>query len=160
MKRHTFCLLLFFVALFSNMSAQQKNIIQELESPSSGGTVVVGSNPAVAALFGTPQNNTEKDAAGFMKMSGFRIQVFMGSNHRSAREEATKRESLLKEKFPELSTYVIYDAPNWKFYAGDFLTKDEAMLYRQQIQKAFPEFGKEIYTVIDKVNVPVYSPVE
>jgi hypothetical protein len=159
MKRHTFCLLLFFVALFSNMSAQQKNIIQELESPSLGGTVVVGYNPAIAALFGTP-DNTEKDAAGFMKMNGFRIQVFMGSNHRSAREEAVKKESLLKEKFPELSTYVIYDAPNWKFYAGDFLTKDEAMLYRQQIQKAFPEFGKEIYTVIDKVNVPVYSPVE
>lgn len=152
MKRAIFLFIL-SVAFSFGMSAQHNNIIKDLESK---GTISIKSDPAITALLGMPLDKTA-DASGFIKMNGFRIQIFMGNNPRSAREEAFKKESLLKEKFTELHTYVIYDAPNWKLYAGDFLTKDEAMLYRQQIQKAFPEFGKEIYTVSDKVNIPQYS---
>jgi len=79
----------------------------------------------------------------------------MGSNPRTSETEAIKRQTQLDEKFPELKTYLNFDAPNWKLYAGDFLTKEEATLFRLQILKSCPEFGKETYVVSDKINVPV-----
>lgn len=148
------------VALSVSLKAQQNTIIDDLEiSSGSQGIVSVESDPAITALLGTPIDKG-KEASDFMKISGFRIQVFMGSNPRSAKQEAHTKETLLNEKFPELASYVKYDAPNWKLYVGDFLTKDEAMVFRQKIQKAFPEFGKEVYTVIDRINVPIYQPAE
>jgi hypothetical protein len=163
MKPYIFFLFFFSIVISFGLNAQQKTIIEELESSSfvnSEGTISVESDPAITALLGVPLEKTGKEANGFIKMNGFRIRIFMGNNPRSAKEEAFRKENQLKEKFPELATYVNYDAPNWKLYAGDFLTKDEAMIFRKKIQKAFPEFGKEIYTVIDRINVPVYSPVE
>ena len=145
MKRYLIFLFFLFVAHSFYLSAQQK------------GTFIIEEDPAITALLGKPLEYGGKENADVIKMNGFRIRIFMGSNQKTAREEALEKQALLNEVFPELATYLNYDAPNWKLYAGDFLTKEEAMVFRQRIQKSFPQFGREIYTVSDKVNIPIHK---
>ncbi|MDR3339477.1 MAG: SPOR domain-containing protein [Candidatus Symbiothrix sp.] len=131
------------------------NIIQDLETHVPGqGLISIRSDSKITNLLGSPLQQVNVDENSYTKVNGFRIQVFMSNNPRTARNEANHKESQIREIFPELATYVNYEAPNWKLLAGDFMTKEEAGVFRQKIQKAFPEFGKEIYTVSCKINVP------
>ena len=160
MKRCIFFLTLFSAVLCLNANAQQRPIVAELESSSIGqGTISIESDPAISSLLGKSGLNP-LETKETISTNGFRIQVFMGSNPRSAREEALKKKYLLNEAFPELATYVSFDSPHWKLLAGDFLTRDEAMVFRQKIQKAFPDLGKEIYTVTAKINASLQPSAE
>lgn len=138
------------------VNAQQITIVEDLQTPQSGqGAISVEASSDIMALLGTSTLSAVKSDSEFITMSGYRIQVFMGNNPRTAKNEVQSKQAQINEKFPELATYVKYDAPNWKLFAGDFLSREEAMVYRQKIQKEFPDFGKELYTVSDKVKILV-----
>jgi hypothetical protein len=130
------------------------SIISALQSNGSGsnGTITIVSDPKISALIGRPSGNGS-NRGQVVKMNGFRIQVFMNNNPKTAKGEANQKESLIRNSFPEITTYLKYDAPNWKVLAGDFMTRDEADVFKQKIQKAFPAFGKEMYIISDKINI-------
>lgn len=139
-------------------SQSAANIIEELESYSGSleGEIHVKSDPAITALIGKPNSQLETIGNhGYIERSGFRLQVYMGSDPSRARSEASFRQVSINEKFEDLSTYLGYDAPNWKLLAGDFITREEATVLKQQLQKEFPQFGKEIYIVVDKIRIPL-----
>jgi hypothetical protein len=144
-----------FIGCLSAVSAQiRPTIIQDLESQVWGeGTIRIECDSKIMDLLGRPSPNNSADESAIVKINGFRIQVFMSNNPRTAKGEANQKENQIKETFPELATYVIYEAPNWKLLAGDFMTKEEAGIFKQKIQKAFPGFGKEIYTIPYKINI-------
>jgi hypothetical protein len=130
------------------------NIIHDLESHVQGeGIIQIEVDSKITNLLGTPSHKQGMEENTITKISGYRIQIFMSNNARTARNEAAHKESLIREIFPELATYIDYQAPNWKLLAGDFMSKEEAGLFKQKIQKAFPEFGKELYIVADKIIV-------
>ena len=159
--------LIFVLCLYNIDTIQAQNetsvntytIIDELESntSSSQGEIRIHSDPKITALLGFPveEVSVSTGKSEYLRMPGFRIHVFMGNNPRQSRSEAFSKEKQIKEVFPDLSTYVTYEAPNWKLLVGDFMTKEEAVVFKQNLQKAFPHFGKEMYTVSDKIKVPV-----
>lgn len=149
--------LLFALLIFSGLQAQT-TIVEDLESVSvtgNEGVIVIFSDPAITALLGTSSPGAALEEGELVSRSGYRLQVFMGNNPRTAKNEAFRKQEMIRELFPELTTYANYDAPNWKLLAGDFLTREEAQLYKQKLQKAFPQFGKEIYTIQDTVKIAV-----
>ncbi len=142
------------------LSAQNKptHIIDDLQSQtnSSEGIIRVISDPEISALLGNPSNQMNMtENFDFVERTGYRIQVFMGNDPSTARSEASSRQATIKGTFPELSTYLNYEAPNWKLSAGDFVTREEATVFKQKIQKEFPQFGKEMYIIVDKIKIPV-----
>ncbi|MDR1683139.1 MAG: SPOR domain-containing protein [Candidatus Symbiothrix sp.] len=138
-----------------NISAQ--TIIDELQAnvDSSEGVIRVECSPAIAALIGTPIPSSAENREETITRPGFRVQVFMGSKPGAARAEATSKQNTIKEQFPELPVYMTYNAPNWKLTVGDFTTREEANLVKQQLQRAFPEFGQEMYLV--SATIKMYS---
>jgi hypothetical protein len=156
MKHSVFSLILFAVGF--NCVQAQTSIIEELESNSNpaDGVIHIESDSAITALIGTPNNRLiTSESYSYIERSGFRIQVFMGNDHNTARSEASSKQASIKDAFPDLSTYLTYEAPNWRLLAGDFTTREEATVFKQQLQKEFPQFGKEMYIIVDRIKLPI-----
>lgn len=133
-------------------------IFDSLQEPASGkGKVVIRQDPAIKKMVGVRLSGDKFQKTGsesFIKVQGFRAQVFTG-NQRTSKDEAFKREREIKEVFPDLATYVTYTAPFWKLRAGDFRSHEEAFDLKRQLMEAFPSYGKEIYIVKEEVNIPL-----
>ena len=82
---------------------------------------------------------------------GYRIQVFSDRNQRTAKSEALSRERNIKEAFPEMGTYITYDAPSWRLRVGDFRTRDEAASRLAELKELFPGYD-EMIIVVDLIN--------
>jgi len=132
----------------------QRTIVDDLQRPVAGeGTVTVEAEKAVNDLIGIPAlvgENTETEA----KIDGFRIMVYIGNDPKKSKSEAAYRQAQIQEKFPEINAYIRYEAPNWKVVAGDFLSRENAESEMRNIRKQFPEFGREMYILQDKINFP------
>jgi hypothetical protein len=154
--KYLYFLLIFFFAVFGSNKVQSQNIIDDLQSTPtlSEGYIHIESDAAITALIGVPGNRVSTDNTDAVERSGYRIQVFMG-NHSGARSEANSKQASIHNAFPDLATYVNYEAPNWKLLAGDFLTREEATVVKQQLQREFPNFGKEMYIIVSKIKIPV-----
>ena len=148
-----------FICIVGLCSIQaQTRIIDDLQTQtsSSEGVIKITSDSAISALIGKPINQTNSQGKyDFIERKGYRIQVFMGSNPNSARGEASSKQTSINAAFPTYATYLTYEAPNWKLSVGDFLTREEATVFKQQLQKKFPTFGKETYIIVDKVKIPI-----
>jgi hypothetical protein len=88
-------------------------------------------------------------------MSGWRIQVFSGNNQRISKIEAFRKETDLKTSFPELSTYVKYNAPIWRLRVGDFQNYPDAQKMLLQLRHAFSAYSHEMSIVRDRIQVKV-----
>jgi hypothetical protein len=158
MKYVKFILFLLAELCFSGIQAQVKQvtIIDDLETLVPGdGVIQITSDPKITELIGILSPETSIGEDNYIKTNGFRIQVFMSNNSQTARKEITDKGSLIKEAFPEIATYRDYIAPNWKLLVGDFMTKEEAEVFRKKLQKAIPGLGKEMYIVSEKINIPL-----
>lgn len=69
------------------------------------------------------------------KYNGYRIQIFSSSNNKL---EAVKAKSEFLRAFPEVKSYLVYQAPNYKVRVGDFLDRLEATKELLLIQEHFP----------------------
>jgi hypothetical protein len=87
-------------------------------------------------------------SAGLYK--GYRLQVISTAK----RDDANKMKTDLMNRFPEQKTYTLFQSPNFKVRIGNFLKKEDAEKYRNQISKFFP---KGIYIVEDTIE---YTPLE
>jgi hypothetical protein len=136
----------------------QETIIDALESPSTNeGIIEIKSEPSITNLLGRPDSKITAESENYtvVKINGFRIQVFMGNDPKKSRAEAFDKQNLIRSAFPDMETYINYDTPNWKVLAGDFLTQEEAGFFKETLQKEFPQFGKEMYVVMDKINLRI-----
>jgi hypothetical protein len=87
-------------------------------------------------------------SAGLYK--GYRLQVISTAK----RDDANQMKTDLMNRFPEQRTYTLFQSPNFKVRIGNFLKKEDAEKYRNQISKFFP---KGIYIVEDTIE---YTPPE
>ncbi|WP_439506143.1 SPOR domain-containing protein [Sediminibacterium sp.] len=81
---------------------------------------------------------------------GFRLQVISTPK----RDDANQVKTDLMNRFPDQKSYTFFQSPNFKVRIGNFLKKEEAEKYRNQISKFFP---KGIYIVEDTIE---YTPPE
>ncbi len=68
---------------------------------------------------------------------GYRIQVASLSGTAS-KNRAFEMKERLKESFPEVESYVVYDEPNFKVKVGDFRTRLDAYLFLQRLRGEYP----------------------
>ena len=145
----TWCVAL-CVFCVDNLHAQ--TIVDDLQSHTnvSDGIIRIRCDSAIIALIGKPNSQFAADgSSNFVERNGYRIQVFM----EKVRAEASSKQQSVQNAFPELSADLRYEAPNWRLLVGDFISYNEAISFQQRLQKEFPQFGKEMYIVSDKIKL-------
>ncbi|OAV76019.1 hypothetical protein Barb7_00326 [Bacteroidales bacterium Barb7] len=160
-----FLFLFLLLSITSRLSAQEgaeviQTIFDSLEKQGRGkGNVVIRQPASIRALVGSRRHgeNVEKnDDEAFLKLPGYRTQVFSGNNQRMSKEEAFEKEREIRSLFPDVSTYVSYTAPFWKLRIGDFRTSEEADRLLRRLTEAFPTYGKEMYIVKEEIRIPLH----
>lgn len=81
-------------------------------------------------------------------LSGYRIQIFFGTNRNDAQLQQAKFMSL----YPEWSreSYVLYFDPNWRVRVGNFYRKIDAQPMMVELQR---DFGG-VFLIPDKIELP------
>ena len=145
-----FSLLLFAVVVSSMMSAQ--NIVKSLESNVPGeGKVVIYQDAAIEALLGAEHTFEGNESRRVLKSTGYRVQVYAGSNSRVARNEATQVGERVKGYFPEVSVYTFFASPRWLTRIGDFRSIEEADAMMRKLKST--GIFKEVAIVKDNINI-------
>ena len=80
---------------------------------------------------------------------GYRIRIFSESGQ-LARPNATNVRARFFNKYPDIETYLVYDAPNFKVYVGDFRTRSEALKVQRKISRDYPYS----FIISDRINFP------
>ncbi len=122
------------------------------------GVVSVHQSAAIRDMVGAHKHGTNVEEDGnkvFLKIRGFRTQVFSGNNQRTSKKEAFDKEKEIKELFPDVPTYVTYNAPFWKLRVGDFRSHEEAYQMMRMLMSSFPAYAKEMYIVKEEVKIPL-----
>ena len=81
---------------------------------------------------------------------GYRLQVL--NSH--SRDEAFKAKADLVQLFPDQKSYVLYQSPYFKVRIGNFIEKSDALLFKDQLAKKYPQ---NAYIVEDIIE---YTPTE
>ncbi|MEO1418786.1 MAG: SPOR domain-containing protein [Bacteroidota bacterium] len=84
------------------------------------------------------------------EVSGFRIQIYSGSS----RSRAISLNAGLMSRFRSQVSYLEYSAPNYVVRIGDFMEREEAILFVAKVRQVYPG----AFIVPDKVKVPKYNP--
>ncbi|MEG1545446.1 MAG: SPOR domain-containing protein [Tannerellaceae bacterium] len=157
--RITLSLLLLLTAGVLSAQESATTIFDALQETGSGKADVTVHQPsAIKNMVGARMHgeNIEKtDDGTYLKVQGYRTQVFSGNNQRSSKEEAFRKEKQIKELFADVPTYVTYTAPFWKLRVGDFQSHEEAYQMMRLLINAFPAFAKEMYIVKEEVKIPL-----
>ena len=78
------------------------------------------------------------------KTTGYRVQVFAGSNTRRDRQRAEQAKAQLKNLFPDEAVYVHFYSPRWICRIGNYRTYDEALRMKKEIK----QLGFESATIV------------
>ena len=152
-------LLVAFAASAQSSGGQSQSIFDTLENGGAGkGQVEIHQSEALRNMVGKRlygENVEKTDSMAYLKVQGFRAQVFSGNNQRKSKDEAFSKEKEIKEFFPDVPTYVTYTAPFWKLRVGDFRTHEEAYRMQRQLMEAFPAYKKEMYIIREEVRIPL-----
>lgn len=139
---------------------QASTIFDGLEASGSGrGQVIVNQPEAIKNMVGKRMYGAQverTDTETFLKVQGFRTQVFSGNNQRMSKDEAFRKEKEVKALFPDVPTYVTYNAPFWRLRVGDYRSHEEAYRMMRLLIGAFPSYGKEMYIIREEIKIPLY----
>jgi hypothetical protein len=78
---------------------------------------------------------------------GYRLQVLSTND----RDYAMKIRTQLLQRFPDQKVYMFYQAPYVKLTFGNFVTKQEAELYKKQISRMLG--GASVYTLSQRIEI-------
>jgi hypothetical protein len=125
----TFLMLFNFLALFSQSSPNNHNVAED----SSNGKLIINQDDRLDDLLHRHIEINKKTQG----IPGFRIRIFSQSGQ-SARINAIDVQAKFFSRYPDISTYLDYDPPNFKVYAGDFRTRSEALRMQREIRRDYP----------------------
>lgn len=117
-----------------------------LSSAQTRGKVEVIKDPLIDTLIAKRPTLNKSNITGDETTSGYRVQIFFGSNRQSAYDAQAK----FNEEYPELRTYITYNEPNFKVRAGDFRTRLEAEKLVKEISPMFTS----LFIIPEKINPP------
>ena len=110
---------------------------------------VVHQDSAITLLLEDKSYNRQR---GQRQVSGFRVQVYASNTPQVAKNEALDLHETLSSQV-SMAVYVISEPPFWKVRLGDFLTREEAIEYKNQLNVLFPHLQGSTYVVPDQVTV-------
>ena len=111
--------------------------------------VIVHQDSAITLLLEDKSYNRQR---GQRQVSGFRVQVYASNTPQVAKNEALDLHETLSSQV-SMAVYVISEPPFWKVRLGDFLTREEAIEYKNQLNVLFPHLQGSTYVVPDQVIV-------
>lgn len=111
--------------------------------------VLVHQDSAITLLLEDKSYNRQR---GQHQVSGFRVQVYASNTPQVAKNEALDLHETLSSQV-SMAVYVISEPPFWKVRLGDFLTREEAIEYKNQLNVLFPHLQGSTYVVPDQVTV-------
>ena len=120
------------------------------------GRVELQQDPRLEELL-CPRPNALRTGAGgeVYYAAGYRVRVFSGNNQVQSKTLAYQIEGEMKDKMPDLQTYVVFKTPNWRLLVGNYRTSEEAIAALRDLKKAFPERGREMFVVKDEIELPL-----
>lgn len=121
---------LFLILLLPQMLWAQSHIYG---SNRSKGRIEIKGDVAVSQLV---QKHVELNER-VRTIPGYRIQVASLSGS-SSKNRAFDMKERLREAYPGVEAYVVFDEPNFKVKVGDFRTRLEAYVFLQHIRADFP----------------------
>jgi len=68
---------------------------------------------------------------------GFRLEIFFSSDN-NAREQAMRVRNEFNLIFPDITSYLLFQTPNFKVRIGDFRNKSEALKTKAYITSKYP----------------------
>ena len=148
----------FFLIAQLGMGLSAQSIIDHLQKDGAGlGTITIHQDNEIAALLSADlasAKSTQSSSAskGTLKKQGYRVQVYVGSNTRASKNEASQVAAEVRSKFPELTVYAMFNPPRWLCRVGDFRTIEEAHAAMRELRKE----GKfrEVSVVKDQIVLP------
>jgi len=123
---------IFFAPLFS--SAQTRGKVEVVKDPLID--TLIARRPQLNKTIGVSESTS----------SGYRLQIYFGSNRQSAYNAQAKFIS----DYPDVPTYVTYIEPNFKVQVGDFRTRLEA----QKLQSDLNGMFSSLFIIPTKINPP------
>ena len=137
--------------LFSLNSFSQDTI---LHRPADSSSVIVHKDPRIDLLVKKQiQINEETTRESRRVGKGYRLLVINTNN----RDEATAAKTKVYTFFPELKSYLLYQAPYFKLKVGNFKDKKEAEAYQKKLQKYFPD---GVFIMNDTIEVNLEKEIE
>lgn len=151
-------LLLTLSALTGHLQAQQEtNIIEKLTKDKPGeGTIRIVQDSRIAALIGQRGEGSFIETDGnfqYIRSKGYRLQLYMGNNPKKSKAEAFNMEKAVKAIYPELNTYVTFNAPFWKLKVGDFKSWEEADRLLREFKEQHKSISKEVFIIKDDIRL-------
>ncbi|NDV79253.1 SPOR domain-containing protein [Dysgonomonas sp. 511] len=137
-----------------------RTIIEDLNSRKAGqGRITVMQDETIDKILGIRQeiDTTKKlgyvdPNAEYVKVKGFKIQVFSGNNQQRSKREAESKKAQVRSAFPELEAVVNFQSPVWRLRVGNFVKKEDAETVLKEMKKKLPSLGREMYVVSDVVK--------
>jgi hypothetical protein len=120
------------------------------------GIVVIHQPETIRQLVGTridSENIDVENGKTYLITEGYRVQVYSGNNQRTSKDEATNKQHKINELFSDVRTYLVYNAPFWKLYVGDYRSFEEASHMLRNLREIFPQNKNEIYIIEDKIRL-------
>ena len=111
--------------------------------------VLVHQDSAITLLLEDKSYNRQR---GQHQVNGFRVQVYASNTPQVAKNEALDLYETISSQV-NMPVYVISEPPFWKVRLGDFLTREEAVEYKNQLNVLFPHLQGSTYVVPDQVIV-------
>lgn len=162
LKRGLICIAAILALTIQIVEAQEKGEVKEVKdtailqlqefraamkiNPVESNTVVV---PSGSINTVNPSTTTTKpvirSAATRVKVRGFRVQIFAGSNRNQAFAEQTRFRSMYKD----VDTYITYDEPNYRVKVGDFRSRSSANNLMRELRQYF----KNVFVFSESVFV-------
>ena len=137
--------------LFSLSSFSQDT---PLNKPVDTTAVIVHKDPRIDLLVKKQiQINEETSREARRVGKGYRLLVINTNN----REEAAAAKTKLYTYFPELKSYLLYQAPYFKLKVGNFKEKKEAEDYQKRLEKYFP---KGVFIMNDTIEIKLDKEAE
>lgn len=139
------------IATVQCQNARPATIIEALSIPDSttNATVRIYQDKRIEQLV----SQKKSSSTAKLTTSGFRVQVFSSNVQRTAKNDAFRVESMIREQFPDVGVYVNYVSPFWKVRVGDFKTQAQAQALRAQLISSFPQLRSEAYVVREQILV-------
>lgn len=117
-------------------------------------SVIVHKDPRVDLLVKKQiQINEETSREARRVGKGYRLLVINTNN----REEAAAAKTKVYTYFPELKSYLLYQAPYFKLKVGNFKEKKEAEDYQKRLEKYFP---KGVFIMNDTIEIKLDKEAE
>ena len=124
----------------------------KLFAQSDTSSIVIHKDPRVDLLIKKQiQINEETTREARSHVPGFRIQVFNSPDRNKVFAAKTK----VNQDYPELKSYLVYQAPNYKLKLGNFKTEEEADPYIKKLSKQFPS---GVYLTHDIIDIKIDKP--